>query len=103
MFYLYFIAESGKGNVPVKIGYSNDPERRVLDLQTGNPRKLKLSISLPFDSEELAREAERTFHWLAGKKHRSMAGEWFIIYGGWKGFISDALELFDKNQQQKTK
>jgi hypothetical protein len=105
MFYIYFIVESIRGKVPrqapVKIGYSNDPEKRVSELQTGNPRKLKLIISIPFDTEELAREAEQTFQWLAGKKHRRMVGEWFIIYGDWKKFTADALELFDKNQVQK--
>lgn len=104
MFYIYFITETSKkkGTSPVKIGYSNDPERRRLDLQTGNPRELKLVISIPFDTEDLAREAEKTFQWLAGKKHRSLTGEWFMIYGDWKLFIADALALFDKNQCNKT-
>lgn len=101
MYYVYFIQETGKGNKPVKIGYSNDPERRLTDLQTGNPRKLKLSISLPFESESLAREAEQTFQWLAAKKHRSLEGEWFIVYGNWKKFISEVMELFDHNQNKK--
>ena len=101
-YYVYFIQPEGKGNRPVKIGYSKNPESRCRNLQTSNPRKLKICVKLPFDSESLAREAEQTFQWLAGKKHRSLEGEWFIIYGSWKKFISQAMKSYDGNQRKKT-
>jgi len=101
MFYLYFICEQGNGNRPVKIGYSADPDKRCQDLQTGNPRKLHTIIKIPFETEELAREAEQTFQSLAGKKHRSLQGEWFMIYGDWNKFVAEAMKLFDHNQKIK--
>ena len=99
--YVYFIQQEGKGNKPVKIGYSINPESRCRYLQVANCCKLKICLKLPFDSEVLAREAERTFHWLAGKKHRRMEGEWFIIYGSWKKFIAQAMKIYDGNQSKK--
>jgi len=46
-------------------------------------------------------EDERTLQWLAGKKHRRMEGEWFIIYGSWKKFIAQAMKIYDGNQRNK--
>ena len=100
-YYVYFIQPQGKGNKPVKIGYSKDPEARCKNLQTSNSDKLKICLKLPFDSEAEAREAERTFHWLAKKKFRKIRGEWFIIYGSWKKFIGEAMKIYDGNQNAK--
>jgi hypothetical protein len=38
--HLYFIQSDVTGSI--KIGRSNNPKRRLGDLQTGNPRKIKL-------------------------------------------------------------
>ena len=100
-YYVYFITFKQKGNTPVKIGYSKNPAMRCKDLQTACPYKLFVPVQLPFEAEELAREAERTFQWLAKKKHKSLQGEWFLIYGKWSDFIGQVLNLFDHNQQQK--
>lgn len=59
MYYLYFIQKKGKGNQPVKIGYSKDPDSRCLNLQTGCPDKLIVRIRLPFSTEKEARTAEK--------------------------------------------
>ncbi len=98
-FYVYFIQPNKKGNQPVKIGYSNNPDDRLRTLQTGNWEKLKVSLLLPFETEALAREAERTFHYLARKKHRRLNGEWFIINGSWKTLIKESMAIFDGNQK----
>ena len=100
-YYVYFIQQKGKGNQPVKIGYSKSPEKRLESLQTSNPQKLKICMSFPFDSESEAREMERTMHWLASKRFKRLNGEWFIIYGSWKKFISQCFKIYDKNQEQK--
>jgi len=100
-FYVYFITFEGKGNSPVKIGYSSDPDARMADLQTANPRKLKIALTIPFDSEPEAREAEKTMQRLAGKKHKRMSGEWFTVYGSWSKFIDEAMRLYDQNQKNK--
>lgn len=100
-YYVYFIQPEGNGNRPVKIGYSSNPENRCRDLQTSNPGKLKVCVKLPFDTEAEAREAERTLQSLAGKKHRRMNGEWFVLYGSWKKFIAQAMKIYDGNQASK--
>lgn len=100
-YYVYFVTFKKKGNQPVKIGYSATPDKRLASLQTACPYKLAMPIKLPFETEALAREAERTMQWLAGKKHKRMHGEWFLIYGGFKGFIAGAMKLFDNNQDVK--
>ena len=100
-YYVYFIQRDKKGNQPVKIGYSKNPESRMIDLQVANCDKLKIALQLPFETEALAREAERTMHWLARKKHRKLNGEWFIIYGSWKKFISQCMKIYDGNQRVK--
>lgn len=101
-YYVYFIQRDRKGNQPVKIGYSKDPDLRIKDLQVANCDKLKIALTIPFETEELAREAERTMHWLARKKHRKLNGEWFLIYGSWKKFIAECMKIYDKNQGAKT-
>ena len=102
---VYFIqAKPGgkqKGDRPVKIGYSKNPEKRAKELQTGNPNELVVIVSLPFESESEAREMEGTMHYLARKKHQALMGEWFIIYGGWPNFIAACYKIFDGNKKNK--
>ena len=45
--FVYFIQDGNRG--PVKIGLSQDPERRLPKLQTGNPRELFLRHVIPGD------------------------------------------------------
>ena len=78
---VYFIRQEGKGNQPIKVGFSHDPDERIKSLQTGNPNRLYLGASIPCDSEDIARMLEKTLHWLLKKKYRKLHGEWFIIYG----------------------
>jgi len=105
-YYVYFVQEkkrkSGKGgNMPVKIGSTNDPEKRLKALQTGNPRKLVIKASLLFDERKQAQEMEFTLHNLAGKKHKRLVGEWFMIYGSFKTLIGEAYKIFDGNARAK--
>lgn len=76
----------------MKIGYSNDPEKRLEKLQTGNPHSLRLAAVIPCQSEEEGRKLERTLHWLAERKYRRLAGEWFLIYGSWRGLLEQAIK-----------
>ena len=66
--YLYFIQQGAGGEV--KIGIADDPERRMKELQTGNPKQLLLLGK--FDG---ARLSERLLHRRFGllRSH----GEWF--------------------------
>lgn len=94
-YYIYFISEDRKGNTPVKIGYSEDPKKRLKSLQTGNPNKLKLGISRPYETEKEARLMEKCLHNIGRKKFRKLKGEWFIIYGHWAKLIEQAQKMVD--------
>lgn len=76
---VYFIAEDENPNysaLRIKIGYSQDVERRARQLQTGSPYRLKLmgEIRLP---ESEAKRLERALH----KQYSEyrVIGEWFEL------------------------
>lgn len=62
---------------PVKIGMANDPHKRLLGLQSGNPNKLIIWRTFPAPDREIAREIERGFHVVQRK--RRLSGEWFDL------------------------
>jgi len=71
-FYLYAIDDS----VNIKIGHSNDPSKRLKNMQTGCASKLKLLWTLPVGSSRtMAVKAERKLHRFC-KRYRKR-GEWF--------------------------
>ena len=99
--YVYFIRQEGKGNQPMKVGYSINPDSRLKTLQTGNPRRLCLSAAIPCENEYDARKFERTLHWLFGKKYKRLIGEWFIVYGAIPKLIIEAQKLCRKHDTVK--
>lgn len=70
--YVYFIND-GIGHM--KIGVSDDPDRRIKELQTGNANKLELYYLLCVDSMDEAYEVEAILHNNFAADH--MYGEWF--------------------------
>lgn len=70
---VYLIAtESGSAT---KIGVAADPEKRLKDLQVGNPERLVLTFEVWAEDVDQAKELERRFHeQLSDYKIR---GEWF--------------------------
>ena len=58
----------------VKFGISNDPFSRIRELQTGNPYKIHLLLSVDY---EYCQETERTIHKYFDSKRG--IGEWFKI------------------------
>ncbi len=78
--FIYIIAASENG--PVKIGYSERPERRVRQLQTGHATKLKLYFSQPVAKSD-ARRIEKLIHTTVS--YRRVVGEWFDLR------VSDAI------------
>lgn len=69
--YVYCIGERANSNIGyVKIGYSVNPEARVGELQTGNPRVLYLLAKMPGTEAD-----ERALH--ARFAHKNVVGEWF--------------------------
>lgn len=65
---IYYIQRGEDG--PIKIGTSNDPERRLAELQTGSGEPLRLLAVIPGD-----RSLERQIH-SALRDHQGI-GEWF--------------------------
>lgn len=72
--YVYLITEArdGGGLVYGKIGYSTNPEKRLAELQTGNPRKLILLYSMKGTEAD-----ERRLH--AKYAPQNVLQEWFRI------------------------
>ena len=71
--YVYFIKSGKKG--AIKIGKSNRPEKRMAELQTGNPYKLYLIAFIHCETEKEAFSLEKKMHRLF--RSQKMNGEWF--------------------------
>lgn len=71
--HVYFVSDG----YAVKIGRAKDPAKRLIDLQVGNPRRLKILFTIPFGDEETAAAAELKFHSIF--KDYRLEGEWFDI------------------------
>lgn len=71
MTYIYFVSDGEF----IKIGIAKDVRARMHNLQTGNPKRLKLLKTIECNSNLDARIQEETFH----RKYRkySACGEWF--------------------------
>jgi len=67
--YVYFIQGAVGG--PIKIGWSQDVDKRVAELQTGNPEPLSVINMIPGTKND-----ERRLHDLLG--HLRISGEWFM-------------------------
>ncbi|MFB9143543.1 GIY-YIG nuclease family protein [Vibrio artabrorum] len=69
---LYVIRQSGTNYC--KIGISKDPKKRLRDMQTSSPTKLKLS--LVFETKKNAIKLEKSLHKAFHKQRAN--GEWFL-------------------------
>lgn len=69
--YIYVI---GSDSPPYKVGISKDPQRRLKDLQTGFPQKLKIHMMKETESTK-TRLLETVIH--HHLKHHKTHGEWF--------------------------
>lgn len=59
----------------IKMGISQDTERRLKELQSSNPHKLKIIVQLPRKSKKIAREWEEDFQ--DRFKDTRIRGEWY--------------------------
>ena len=75
--YVYIIQSGHKKNSPVKIGMSDDPEKRIKQLQTGNPLELRILLSIRCKSREHAFSLENTLHSLLASSN--IMNEWFSM------------------------
>ena len=81
---IYFIKNIVSGTI--KIGFSDTPNKRLKDLQTGSPDRLVLIKTIPGD-----RETESNIH--QQFSHCRLEGEWFAS--------TDELLEFIKGQNKK--
>lgn len=58
-----------------KVGKSNNPEARIVNLQTASPHRVKLVTKYKFETGKMAEQAEAAVH-QALRKYRGR-GEWF--------------------------
>jgi hypothetical protein len=70
--FLYVIAAKKEG--PVKLGLSQDPARRVRQLQTGSAELLQIHHTEEVPDDRV-RIAESALHQMLG--HKRLKGEWF--------------------------
>jgi len=71
--YQYVVAHAPCG--PCKAGITNNPRRRLRELQTGSPKKLKIWLCVRIPGG--AQEVERKVH--TALKPLRMEGEWFDL------------------------
>ncbi len=74
--YLYVIAVDGRESECVKLGFADDPERRLRELQCGTPDRLVLHHAEPVAANQV-RRFERALH--RDMHHRRQRGEWFDL------------------------
>ncbi len=79
--YIYFIQCGHKRN-PIKIGVAINVSRRLKELQTGNPYKLKILDIYECKSRSHAYDLEARLHKTFKKKR--MEGEWFNYKIYWR-------------------
>jgi predicted GIY-YIG superfamily endonuclease len=72
---VYFIADDRIG--PVKVGVTKDLKSRFSNLQTGNPRELKLMAWIVAENKKEAEKLEAKIHDYF--EHRKERGEWYNL------------------------
>lgn len=72
-YFVYFIQAGDSG--PIKIGFTNNVERRLSGLQTGCANPLNIIAKLPFKSKAAASRYERELHDQFSPYR--LTGEWF--------------------------
>jgi Meiotically up-regulated gene 113 len=72
--FIYVIAARDEG--PCKIGFSNSPEERLKQLQTGHPEQLVLRHTVELEAKQ-GKLLERMIH--KTLKHQRSVGEWFNL------------------------
>ena len=70
-----YIIKSLADDGPIKIGKSNDPQKRLSTLQCAHPKKLELIKKYHFKSSSYTNKIEKKLHRMLKKYH--VGGEWF--------------------------
>jgi len=94
--YVYIIQSGTRKKSPIKIGMSDDPEKRIKQLQTGNPYILRIIISIKCNSRKHAFELERTLHRMLLRNN--ILNEWFFVK---KKSLLETINRFANNPDLK--
>lgn len=97
--FVYFI-QSGE-NGPIKIGVARNIEKRIEDLQIGNPCELHLLCTMPCDSKNHAFFRERQLHKIFSKQR--IRGEWFENNIKFKNLSENFSDFIHKKFKKKEK
>ena len=73
--YVYIIQSGTSRKAPLKIGVSDDPGKRIKQLQTGNPEVLKVLTTIRCKTKKHAYTLEGELHRMLSDK--SILNEWF--------------------------
>jgi len=90
MAYVYFI----RAGIYTKIGVANNIQRRMEQLQTGNPLELRLACSVQMPSIKSAFYFEKLLHDEFMDKHKH--GEWFFIK---EAKVKDVISKFSDSHE----
>lgn len=71
----------GAGDEFIKIGVARHPEKRVRELQTGNPHKLVLMKTIKTSGRAFDGTLEGVFHYRFRRARTSAQNEWFYVKG----------------------
>lgn len=74
-YYVYIIQSGDRPKSPIKIGVSSNIDKRVSDLQTGNPHPLKVMAAIECRDKKDAYKLENLIHRKLTRYR--MKGEWF--------------------------
>tara|TARA_R100000951_G_scaffold116765_2_gene130551 strand:+ start:649 stop:1080 length:432 start_codon:yes stop_codon:yes gene_type:complete len=88
MAYVYFI----RAGIYTKIGVAKNIQRRMEQLQTGNPLELRLTCSIQMPSIKSAFHFEKLLHDELMDKHKH--GEWFFIK---EAKVKNIISKFSEN------
>lgn len=80
-YYVYIICHEENGNFysPIKIGISDNPDRRLASLSSGNPKNLAVFHRFGVPDKAHAASLEKDFMEHPSNKAKRMKGEWFDI------------------------
>jgi len=96
MSFVYIIRSGDQG--AYKIGVTNDIERRIINLQIGNPNKLHLIAFIDFGTRKRALYVEKMMHKFHKRHH--IRGEWFSRKIDLKGVDKYFKSSFKKQMKE---
>ena len=73
-----YIMRNGNKN-KFKFGVSKHPKKRVKQLQTGNPNKIKILFICVIDPNVKPRDVETIIHNFLKENNKHVNGEWFEL------------------------